>query len=1073
MSQRLSGINPLSYIGVEPYTPPGFYIRNRPPTVSDLPNYNIGALWDYTYTRPSDQVVVSALWMLVAANGGVATWIQLYPALNVGALTFDTDAANAIPAAGVVHIAGGTNINTSGATDVVTINLDNNIDITGPLTVSGLGAGVVQSSAGGLLSSSEGTDGQLLIGSSAGIPEWANIIAGANVTVTNGHNSITIASTGGGGGGTTGFLTGDALTSTPNAGTVTFADGSNIYTTSPGAAHTFIANLVNSPSVSGNVTAGTGFIATTIGFTATAGNLALPSTVAGEASGEITFGGNRFVSNYGSANTFVGQASGNATLTTVDATDNTGLGFEVLNQLTTGEANTGFGDVSLSALTTGDFNVGLGCNSLIALTTGNNNTVTGYNAGSSYTGGESSNILIANTGTLGESNVIHIGTQGAGAGDQQDTYIAGIYAPNTALNATKKIMAVDLNGKLGGIANGTDGQVLIGSSAGSPAWGSFTAGANVTLTPGHNTLTIASTGGVAGGVTQVHTQAGTANELLADTSVTINGLAPLTTSGGAAGPGTNTVQVALTNGANGQVLIGGGAGASWANLTSADGSVTITNGANTISLTTAGGGGGLTQLNSVVNGHANGVAGVVNVVGNPVGAAPAVAGQNIYITGDNAHTMTISTNNSIQLPLTTSDINGTYLIGGQRFAHAFGGLTNAFLGSTAGNNLVTGTANTGVGGTALDAITTANHNTAIGYNAGGALNTGGNNTIVGYNAMDSGTNATFNTAAGVSALAGITTGQYNVALGYQAGFALATVDSSNIMIGNSGTAGTSNATIIGKTGNGNQQQTTCSIGGIISVASVGVAKQALVSILNTDRLVTLESVPSTLPMYNSVGNLIAGTLSSPDGSITVTPTTTGVNLTATVGAGQDAFQYVQMTNNISPFTAAISIQNYVLGYNAATGTGVALTKIFDRSGTSFANQTWTCPKAGIWSLSMSITFNNFNQIQFGSCSVVSPYIQTTNGASVVNYGIVNIPSPGYGGFVEEAGFLNGSNLTVTYDTLVLMTAGGTATFNGSFYLDNSPFYNVGIGPIAAFGGGGATMPPFAYSTWVSGFFVST
>ena len=41
------------------------------------------------------------------------------------------------------------------------------------------------------------TDGQLMIGSSVGAPAPATITAGSNITVTNGHNTITIASSGG------------------------------------------------------------------------------------------------------------------------------------------------------------------------------------------------------------------------------------------------------------------------------------------------------------------------------------------------------------------------------------------------------------------------------------------------------------------------------------------------------------------------------------------------------------------------------------------------------------------------------------------------------------------------------------------------------------------------------------------------------------------------------------------------------------------------------------------------------------------------------------------------------------
>jgi hypothetical protein len=53
------------------------------------------------------------------------------------------------------------------------------------------------------------------------------------------------------------------------------------------------------------------------------------------------------------------------------------------------------------------------------------------------------------------------------------------------------------NGKLSvGGSTGTAGQVLIAATGANPAWASVTAGANITLTPGVNTLTIAASGGM-------------------------------------------------------------------------------------------------------------------------------------------------------------------------------------------------------------------------------------------------------------------------------------------------------------------------------------------------------------------------------------------------------------------------------------------------------------------------------------------------------------------------------------------------------------------------------------------------
>lgn len=91
--------------------------------------------------------------------------------------------------------------------------------------------GVVQSSSNGTLSSSEGTKGQLLIGSSAGAPAWANLTAGTAIGISNGDNSITISAD-------------DAVpinfdtnngTATPAANSLTVAGGTNINTAGSGS----------------------------------------------------------------------------------------------------------------------------------------------------------------------------------------------------------------------------------------------------------------------------------------------------------------------------------------------------------------------------------------------------------------------------------------------------------------------------------------------------------------------------------------------------------------------------------------------------------------------------------------------------------------------------------------------------------------------------------------------------------------------------------------------------------------------------------------------------------------------
>lgn len=207
MSNRLSGgISTLGYLGTNAANPPNVFMNNkRAPTTNDWQNFSIGDIWIYNDIIPNTQVI----YMLVSLSRNIAIWQDLGSGSSMlNSLSAGTGSAN--PIGGVINIAGGTNINTAGATNVITVNLDTtltgltalttgNLTATGSETFSNLTQGVVQSSSTGLLSSSEGTDGQILISSSVGAPSWANITAGANITITNSHGGISIASTGGSG----------------------------------------------------------------------------------------------------------------------------------------------------------------------------------------------------------------------------------------------------------------------------------------------------------------------------------------------------------------------------------------------------------------------------------------------------------------------------------------------------------------------------------------------------------------------------------------------------------------------------------------------------------------------------------------------------------------------------------------------------------------------------------------------------------------------------------------------------------------------------------------------------------
>lgn len=341
MSYRLSGINPLAYIGVEPLTPPAMIVQPRSPTSGDSKGYNLGSLWLVAAPPPTQNW---ELWLLVDLTAGIATWVQLYPDSAAGIIRLDADVGFAIPTLGIVNVLGGPNINTFGDTsNNFFVNLNDSIRL--PNT------------------SSDGSQGVLFLGAAGGI------------------------------------------------------------------------------------------------------------------------GGDTFLHNYGSDNTFVGQLAGNLTLNVGLASANTGIGNNSLRSLTTGALNSALGEASLLSLTTGDSNVTLGSSSLQNVVTGSNNISLGVNSSQNYTGAESSNIIIGNDGVLGESNTIRIGTDGVGDGQQDAAYMAGVYG--RSVGGTNEAVIIDNSGKLGsmtivpvnpsqgflgylptdtGIVSGNGAQYLLGST---------------------------------------------------------------------------------------------------------------------------------------------------------------------------------------------------------------------------------------------------------------------------------------------------------------------------------------------------------------------------------------------------------------------------------------------------------------------------------------------------------------------------------------------------------------------------------------------------------------------------------
>jgi hypothetical protein len=184
----------------------------------------------------------------------------------------------------------------------------------------------------------------------------------------------------------------------------------------------------------------------------------------------------------GAGKTLLFSGSGSTlNLSSSDGNSNMAIGYDSGSQLSSGIRNTAYGVSSLANLTTVNYNTAIGYAALNSDVSGASNTALGYgalyqvvsgssniaigiNAGSNYTGAESSNILIGVAGTNGESGVTRIG------GSQTACYIDGIDGVNVGSVAT---VVTESGDKLG--------------------TATITAGSGISVTPGANTITIAST----------------------------------------------------------------------------------------------------------------------------------------------------------------------------------------------------------------------------------------------------------------------------------------------------------------------------------------------------------------------------------------------------------------------------------------------------------------------------------------------------------------------------------------------------------------------------------------------------
>jgi hypothetical protein len=236
MSKRLTGLNPLAYLGVEASMPPNMFIASVSPTKSDSRNFNLGDMWINTTS--------DVLYVLVSLAQGVALWV---PTTGNSSNSFVTNSGTAVPIAGSLNVIGdGVSISTSAPGSSNTVQITATGSFSAPVTVpsGGTGDGSFTPYAvicGGTTStnplqsvSSVGTSGQIL--------------------TSNGAGALPTFQTSGGAGGAVTFDT-DGSAATASSNTITFHGAGGITTSGMGSTITITGS--GSGSVTWNTITGT------------------------------------------------------------------------------------------------------------------------------------------------------------------------------------------------------------------------------------------------------------------------------------------------------------------------------------------------------------------------------------------------------------------------------------------------------------------------------------------------------------------------------------------------------------------------------------------------------------------------------------------------------------------------------------------------------------------------------------------------------------------------------------------------------------------------------------------------
>lgn len=400
----------------------------------------------------------------VAGNPGTHT-LTISTAGSVP-IQFDEDVGTAVPAAGILNIHGSTNINTSGASNTVTINL--NDSITQPAT-NNIYAGTAGSQGWYALGGSRfmhayGTDNTFL-GTNAGNNTLTGSdntgIGGSTLTVlTSGNSNVVV-----GGGAGSAISSGASNTIIGAFAAISLTNGNN---------NVYIGNSAGASMVSG------------------AGNCTAVGTISQQATTGIQ-------------NTSVGYGT---LTTTTTGTNNTVIGYNAGNNYTSSESsNILIGSSVIGTRTESNTihigNQGSGSGQqnacyiagIVGVTVSNAqfvtiNSSTGQlgiqssgTVATQYTG--NSGIATPSAGNLNILGVNNITTTGSGS--TIDISVSG--------TTQHSLLLGNSTGSINSLGVATNGQLPIGSTGADPVLATLSTGTGISITNGAGSITITSTGG--------------------------------------------------------------------------------------------------------------------------------------------------------------------------------------------------------------------------------------------------------------------------------------------------------------------------------------------------------------------------------------------------------------------------------------------------------------------------------------------------------------------------------------------------------------------------------------------------